>query len=88
MQAIPRLCKSSYADDVIVGHLSNLDVDIICQAILPYLTVLTDIVRLSHSSKLFRNIIFSGRTSSIWSSNPIDICIDPLCKFEIGRAHV
>lgn len=88
MQAIPRLCKSSYADDVIVGHLSNLDVDIICQAILPYLTVLTDIVRLSHSSKLFRNIIFSGRTSSIWSSNPIDICIDPLCKFGCGRIPI
>ena len=72
---------------IIVGFLSNLDLDIICQALLPYLTILTDLVNLSHSSKLFRDIIFSGRTSSIWSNNPVDICIN-YCKFGCGRTPI
>ena len=72
---------------ILVGYLSNLDLDIICQALLPYLTILTDLVNLSHSSKLFRDIIFSGRTSSIWSNNPVDICINH-CKFGCGRTTI
>lgn len=78
----------SNGDDIIVGYLSNLDLDIICQALLPYLTILTDLVNLSHSSRLFRTIIFSGRTSSIWSNNQVDICIDSSCKFGCGRIPI
>lgn len=71
-----------------VGYLCNLDVDFICEAILPYLERLTDFVQLSHTSKLFRSVIFSGKTHTIWSSRPVDICVDSLCRFGCGRVPV
>lgn len=78
----------SSSNEVILGHLSNLDVAIICQAIVPYLERLTDLVNLSHSSKFFRSIIFSERTSSTWSCGPLDICVDSSCRFGCGRVSI
>lgn len=68
--------------------LSILDTNIMCEAIFPCLERLTDIVNLSHTSKHLRLSIFCGRTSTIWSSCPLDICIDPLCTFGCGRVSI
>ena len=68
--------------------LSNLDINIMCEAIFPCLERLTDIVNLSHTSKHLRSSIFCGRTSTIWSSYPLDICIDPVCTFGCGRVSI
>jgi hypothetical protein len=82
-------CWSPPGDhEIITGHLSNLDANIVCEAILPYLERLTDLVNLSHTSKFFRSIIFSGRTSSIWSSSDLYICVDATCRFGCGRVSI
>lgn len=78
----------SFEDGLVTGYLSNLDTNIICEAILPYLERLTDLIFLSHTSRHFRSTIFSGRTLSTWSSAPVDICVDSSCKFGCGRFSV
>ena len=69
-------------------HLEDLSTDILCQRILPYLDRLTCLIHFSQTSTNFRNLVFSSYSSSVWSTNSLDICIDPHCLFGCGRKKI
>ena len=75
-------------DDFLPRYIECLNADILYQNIFPYLDRLSCLINLSHTSKGFRNLIFSQDCSGIWSCGSLDICIDPQCRFGCGRQRI